>query len=77
MKTDKAYIDHIKAKYPIGTRIELEQMSDPYSPVPPGTKGTVVAVDDMATVHMKWDNGRGLGLVVEKITSVLSPKFRR
>ncbi len=28
-----------------------------------GIKGTVVGVDDMGTVHMEWDNGRGLGLI--------------
>jgi len=28
-----------------------------------GTKGTVTHVDDIGTIHMKWDNGRGLGLI--------------
>lgn len=64
MNYDRAYIDRIKAKYPPGTRIELEQMNDPYAPVPSGTKGTVVVTDDSGTLHMKWDNGRSLGLVV-------------
>lgn len=52
-----------KEKYPVGTRIELISMEDPYSPIEPGTKGTVVHVDDMGTLHMKWDNGRSLGVV--------------
>ena len=55
-----------KEMYPKGTRIELIYMSDPYSPVPDGTKGTVVCVDDMGTIHMKWDNGRTLGLIPEE-----------
>ena len=38
-------------------------MDDPYAPVPPGTRGTVAAVDDVGTIHMKWDNGRTLGVV--------------
>lgn len=38
-------------------------MDDPYAPVPPGTRGTVAAVDDLGTIHMKWDNGRTLGVV--------------
>lgn len=38
-------------------------MDDPYTPVPPGTRGTVAAVDDVGTIHMKWDNGRTLGVV--------------
>jgi hypothetical protein len=52
-----------KEMYPKGTRIELIYMQDPYSPVPDGTKGTVECVDDMGTIHMKWDNGRTLGLI--------------
>lgn len=56
-------IEILKALYPAGTRIELVSMEDPYSPIAPGTKGTVVLVDDMGTVHMEWDNGRTLGLI--------------
>ena len=52
-----------KERYPTGTRIELLYMNDPYSPVHTGTKGTVVCVDDMGQIHMKWDNGRTLALV--------------
>lgn len=52
-----------KKMYPKGTRIELISMDDPYAPIPSGTKGTVEFVDDMGTIHMKWDNGRTLGLV--------------
>lgn len=54
----------IKAMYPKGTRIELIHMDDAQA-VPSGTKGTVDFVDDMGTIHMKWDNGRTLGLVPE------------
>lgn len=52
-----------KKDYPPGTRIELIEMNDPYHPVLPGTRGTVDHVDDGATIHMKWDNGRTLGIV--------------
>lgn len=55
---------NLKNMYPEGTRVECISMEDPYSPVPSGTRGTVVAVDDMATIHVSWDNGSGLGLVV-------------
>lgn len=51
-----------KELYPKGTRVELIHMDDEQA-VPSGTKGTVEFVDDMGTIHMKWDNGRTLGLV--------------
>lgn len=62
MNQDK--IKEIKQKYPKGTRIMLNSMDDPHHPVPSGTLGTVETVDDMGTIHMKWDNGQILGLIV-------------
>nr|WP_312215914.1 DUF4314 domain-containing protein [Clostridioides sp.] len=56
-------VNKIKEQYPKGTRIELISMNDPYSSIEPGTKGTVESVDDIGTLHMKWDNGRTLGIV--------------
>ena len=54
-------VERIKARYPIGTRVELIEMNDPYREMPPGLRGTVVAVDDIGTVHIAWDNGSSLG----------------
>ena len=48
--------------YPPGTRLELISMDDP-QPILPGSRGTVDHVDDMGTIHMRWDSGRSLGLV--------------
>lgn len=59
----RTQVDKIKAKYPSGTRIELISMVNEENPVESGTKGTVESVDDIGTIHMIWDNGRGLGLV--------------
>ena len=56
-------VEKIKEKYPAGTRIELIHMDDPYVPIESGTKGTVESVDDAGTLHMRWDNGRTLGIV--------------
>lgn len=56
-------VERIKAQYPKGTRIELISMDDPHAPVPPGTKGFVEMVDSAGTLHMKWDNGRTLGII--------------
>lgn len=63
MFVDQKMVKHMKAKYPKGTRIVLDCMGDDPRPIPPGTKGTVVLVDDIGTVHCSFDNGRQLGLV--------------
>ena len=58
----KETIKRLQKEYPPGTRIVLESMNDPHAP-PPGTKGTVVYVDDMGQIGMKWDNGSSLSLM--------------
>jgi len=62
-KIDRNFVQSIKDRYPIGTRIELINMNDPFSPIESGTKGTVVYVDDIGQIGMKWDNGRSLSLI--------------
>jgi len=53
----------LRARYPVGTRVELVKMDDTQAP-PIGTRGTVVAVDDIGTIHVRWDNGSSLGVVL-------------
>lgn len=43
------------------TRVELIKMDDPQAP-PIGTKGTVISVDDIGTIHVAWDCGGSLGV---------------
>lgn len=57
-------VEQIKEKYPQGTSIRLIQMGEDPQPVPPGTLGTVEHVDDMGTIHMRWQTGSSLGLIV-------------
>lgn len=59
---NRATVERVKKAYPAGTRVELLQMEDPQAP-PIGTKGTVLAVDDTASLIMRWDNGSGLNVV--------------
>ena len=54
-----------KEMYPKGTRVMLDSMDDDPRPVPPGTPGTVIAVDDIGTIHCAFDNGRQLGICPE------------
>lgn len=51
-----------KKLYPPGTRIEMDHMNDPFAPIPNGTKGTVVALDDIGQLIMAWDNGQTLAV---------------
>jgi hypothetical protein len=57
---DKKVLE-LREKY-VGKRIKCIYMNDS-NPVPPQTKGTVDHVDDIGTLHVKWDNGRTLGIV--------------
>ena len=59
---DRNTVERVRKEYPVGTRVILEQMEDPQAP-PIGTLGTVIGVDDTASLLMKWDNGSGLNVV--------------
>lgn len=54
-------VKSLKERYPAGTRIKLYYMED-IQAVPAGTKGTVDHIDDVGTIHMRWDNGSSLGI---------------
>ena len=56
-------IKAIKEKYIAGTQIELIKMYDLYAP-PPGTKGTIIGVDDSGKILMNWETGSSLSLIV-------------
>ena len=59
-EAERRFAQRMKDNYPPGTRIMLLSMDDPYAPVPEGTKGTVVHVDDAAQIHMKPMSGNRL-----------------
>ena len=44
-------------------QIRLTDTPDPHTRLRPGDTGTVLHVDDLGTVHVRWDNGSTLGLV--------------
>lgn len=60
---DEKKIKMLRQRYPEGTRICLDRMENDPAPIPSGTKGTVIAVDDVGQLLMKWDNGRSLSLI--------------
>ena len=55
-------VERVRREYPAGTRVELLRMEDVQAP-PIGTLGTVLAVDDTASLIMRWDNGSGLNVI--------------
>jgi hypothetical protein len=48
-----------------GKRVGLIRCTDEYTDLPSGSLGTAQFIDDMDTLHVKWDNGAMLGLIRE------------
>lgn len=56
-------VDQIKKTFNPGSKIMLIEMDDKYVKLQRGDKGTIIAVDDVGTIHVRWDNGLTLGLI--------------
>lgn len=79
----KEALSRLREQFPVGARVELTKMNDPYSTKPTeGDRGTVRAVDDCGTIHVSWDCGSSLGVVygedackvvTEEIITVYAP----
>lgn len=48
-----------------GRRVRLVRTNDVHTRLVPGVEGTVSFVDDLGTVHVKWDDGSSLGMIEE------------
>lgn len=59
----RAYREFYKKTYPAGTQIAVLAMREEPHPVPKGMVGTVTLVDDMATIHCRFEDGRCLGVI--------------
>ena len=55
-------LKQLKEYYTAGTRVILIRMSDPYTNLRQGDRGTVTVVDDIGTIHVSWDRGSTLGI---------------
>lgn len=62
---NKSYLAQLRKQYPVGTKIQLISMRDEKYPILPGTIGVVTHIDDMGSIHMKWQNGSSLALIPE------------
>ena len=46
----------------VGMRIRMLSMEDEF-PVDEGMEGTIHTIDDLGTLHVKWDDGRNIGII--------------
>lgn len=51
----------LRSQFPAGCIVELIEMNDTQAP-PPGTRGRVIWVDDIGTIHVAWETGSSLGV---------------
>ena len=61
---DTNNIDELRAVDLEGRRIKLIMMHGDPHPIEPDSLGTVTHLDDGGILHIKWDNGRSLGLII-------------
>ena len=57
----RSTIEYLRSVYKEGTRVELVSMDDFQAP-PKGTRGTVMFVDDIGSIHVIWDTGSTLAV---------------
>ena len=60
---NREMINNVKREYPKGTKVVLIKMDDSQAPKI-GTKGIVRSVDDAGTIHVNWEGGGSLGVVL-------------
>lgn len=63
-------VEELRKKYPANTRVELIYMDDPYNTkLQHGSRGTVICVDDIGSIHIDWDCGSSLAVAypVDKV----------
>ena len=60
---DRETVARLREQFPVGCRIVLDEMNDPYRHIPAGTQGICRGVDDAGSVLAQWDCGSSLSVV--------------
>ena len=55
-------VERLRREYPVGCRIVLDEMDDPYTMIPIGAQATCQGVDDAGNILCAWDSGSGLSI---------------
>ncbi len=66
----------LRERYPEGTKVRLISMNDIQAP-PVNTEGTVTFIDDAGQIHVKWDNGSRLALIVGEDTFIVADQEKK
>lgn len=59
---DRETVERLRKEYPVGCRIVLDEMDDPYTKIPVGSQATVTGVDDAGNIMCAWDMGSSLSI---------------
>ena len=60
---DRDLVKILKERHPNGTKTCVDSMNDDPNPVEQGSIGEVLMVDDIGTIHCRFESGRMLGVV--------------
>ncbi len=55
-------VERLRRDYPVGCRVVLDEMDDPYTKIPIGSQATCQGVDDVGNILCDWDCGSGLSI---------------
>ena len=75
--SNKAYVEHLRRKYPPGTRLQLNCMEDEMA-VPPGSMGTVDFIDDglQGQIKVTLKYAQGKESVIKGLKRISKPGLR-
>lgn len=59
----KETVERLRRDYPVGCRVVLDDMDDPYTKIPVGGQGICRGVDDAGNIMVDWDFGSSLSVV--------------